>query len=375
MKIKEIETVTPSENNLDETFEVSDDDLDADVISEDAGDDVIEVEGISPLSSAWSSLTTLISGQTSNGTTSLDQKMIVDAQEDAIDEANNVVPKDKAPETTIDSVDVSSTSTIPLMSNLSILDVVWARIGSHPWWPALICFDPDLKEWNRFKNNISNFHVQFYGENTRAWVDGKHIKVYEGFSKLEEDQKDELKDANTSKKKQRVLKAYNPSPGLKEKWLASIKGADAASSLGKDKRMENLNEVNNEIIILSRKKRKISIDNDVEIDNHPNAKKIKLEPEEVPVVPSPATDTIKGATKRQMDAFREKEEKERKEKEKGPGWYYELVPVTNPQTAPEPAPVLGQFVSGRVCLVCEEPGGQVLKCKVQEESDLTVSSL
>ena len=95
----------------------------------------------------------------------------------------------------------------------------------------------------------------------------------------------------------------------------------------------------------------------------------------MPVVPSPATDTIKGATKRQMDAFREKEEKERKEKEKGPGWYYELVPVTNPQAAPEPAPVLGQFVSGRVCLVCEEPGGQVLKCKVQEESDLTVSSL
>merc|ERR1712098_414142 len=98
-------------------------------------------------------------------------------------------------------------------------------------------------------------------------------------------------------------------------------------------RMENLNEINDEIINEARKKRKISIDPDVEIDNCPNTKKIKLEPEAG--VPSPVTENKKGATKRQMDALREKEEKERREKEKGPGWYYELVPVTNPQVPPE----------------------------------------
>ena len=54
----------------------------------------------------------------------------------------------------------------------------------------------------------------------------------------------------------------------------------------------------------------------------------------------------KGATMRQRDVIQQREERQDKEK----------VPVT----VPAPPPVFGQFVSGRACVKCEEPGGQVI---------------
>ena len=38
-----------------------------------------------------------------------------------------------------------------------------------------------------------------------------------------------------------------------------------------------------------------------------------------------------GATRRQQDIKLKQEEREKKEKDKGPGWYYELVPVKKPR--------------------------------------------
>lgn len=55
------------------------------------------------------------------------------------------------------------------------LEVVWAKIGGHPWWPAIVCNDPELQIFTRTKRRQGNklareMNVSFFGENTRAWV-------------------------------------------------------------------------------------------------------------------------------------------------------------------------------------------------------------
>ena len=55
------------------------------------------------------------------------------------------------------------------------LEVVWAKIGGHPWWPGIVCNDPDLQIFTRTKRRQGNklareMNVCFFGDNTRAWV-------------------------------------------------------------------------------------------------------------------------------------------------------------------------------------------------------------
>ena len=57
-----------------------------------------------------------------------------------------------------------------------MLDPVWAKVGSHPWWPGLVSNDPDTGDHMRLKPRaggqkpVQEHHVTFFGENTRAWV-------------------------------------------------------------------------------------------------------------------------------------------------------------------------------------------------------------
>ena len=92
-----------------------------------------------------------------------------------------------------------------------------------------------------------------------------------------------------------------------------------------EERMENMRLINQEMS--AKKKRKLS----VEVDDgrvQTEAKKQKLDEE------SEGGEAMRrggGATRRQQDVKLRQEEREKKEKEKGPGWYYELVPVKKPR--------------------------------------------
>ena len=265
-----------------------------------------------------------------------------------------------------------------------VLDPVWARVGSHPWWPGLVCHDPEAGDHRRVKPRagqrpVQECHVTFFGENTRAWVvsyhcfrsrnvhsellfqDERNLKQFEGLEKYLKE-KTRLLDKASGKSKQKIVKAYTPSEAIQPKWLASVRGADTVLSLSPDYRMEKMIDLNNEIALntVCKKKRKLSIDTDTdEMNNKQSNKKIKLEPSES----EESCAVTKGATRRQRDVIQQKEQKERRDKEKGPAWTYELVPVNTP--APVTPPVFGQFVSGRACVKCEEPGGQVWRCRGQ----------
>ncbi|XP_075541301.1 uncharacterized protein LOC142575655 isoform X2 [Dermacentor variabilis] len=52
--------------------------------------------------------------------------------------------------------------------------IVWAKVNTYPWWPAMIDDDPDLGvyEWREGKHNLpTSYHVTFLDQKvTRAWV-------------------------------------------------------------------------------------------------------------------------------------------------------------------------------------------------------------
>ena len=124
------------------------------------------------------------------------------------------------------------------------LEIVWAKIGGHPWWPGIVCNDPDLQIFTRTKRRgnklVWEMNVCFFGENTRAWVvsltlsgseviislfiqDEKNLRSFDGLEEFENFKSEALKNVS-SKTKQKLMKALNPTNAIREKWTASVKG-------------------------------------------------------------------------------------------------------------------------------------------------------
>ena len=48
-------------------------------------------------------------------------------------------------------------------------DVVWARLEGYPWWPSMICVDPNSK--GAVYSRLGKIHVQFFDStSSHAWV-------------------------------------------------------------------------------------------------------------------------------------------------------------------------------------------------------------
>ena len=49
-------------------------------------------------------------------------------------------------------------------------DVVWAKLEGYPWWPAMICVDPNSAKGGSF-SRLGKIHVQFFDStSSHAWV-------------------------------------------------------------------------------------------------------------------------------------------------------------------------------------------------------------
>nr|CAH7733445.1 unnamed protein product [Callosobruchus chinensis] len=61
------------------------------------------------------------------------------------------------------------------MSSYKHGDLIWAQIGSHPYWPCMVTYAPDTKEVKRTcfvgRGIRTIYHVQFFGDKgRRAWI-------------------------------------------------------------------------------------------------------------------------------------------------------------------------------------------------------------
>ena len=69
-------------------------------------------------------------------------------------------------------------------------EYAWSKLGRWPYWPSIVCHDPDTNEFTTVKEskrfgNHRLFHVQFFG-GKRAWVKQQHMLSFEGLEAFEE---------------------------------------------------------------------------------------------------------------------------------------------------------------------------------------------
>nr|XP_045608905.1 DNA mismatch repair protein Msh6-like [Procambarus clarkii] len=104
----------------------------------------------------------------------------------------------------------SPKNTVKLKGNdIASMDMVWAKLDGHPWWPALVCENPGDKSFLR----NGQIHVQFFDNPpSRGWVKEGFVKPY-------------------------CLPGKNGIPTYKDPtWLKAIEEAKGAEQLSKEDR-------------------------------------------------------------------------------------------------------------------------------------------
>ena len=107
-------------------------------------------------------------------------------------------------------------------STFELGDLAWSRVGTAPYWPSVICHDPDTKKFTQVKESKRQglhrvFHVKFFGgqRGKRAWVDQPHMLKFEGLEAFQE-----LSNSATGSKQKA---AFCPKYGnTKTIWLQAI---------------------------------------------------------------------------------------------------------------------------------------------------------
>lgn len=117
-------------------------------------------------------------------------------------------------------------------------DLIWGRLGHHPFWPCVIINDPVNKEYFKLtgRGRLS-YHVLFYGDNgKRSWVPSSMVIRFLGLSDFE------LQAANlTNEIKKNNTKYYSGfcvKPNTKQRWEVAVKEAEAVMGLTRDERLD-----------------------------------------------------------------------------------------------------------------------------------------
>ena len=77
-----------------------------------------------------------------------------------------------------------------LPSNISLGDLVWAKLFPHPCWPGIVTVEPgsnDIYTQIRKKHGVlfRMYHVQFFEEPVqRSWLDSTNLLKFEGEIKM-----------------------------------------------------------------------------------------------------------------------------------------------------------------------------------------------
>ncbi|XP_065317367.1 histone-lysine N-methyltransferase NSD2-like isoform X2 [Gordionus sp. m RMFG-2023] len=78
-----------------------------------------------------------------------------------------------------DDINEATNQNNDIPCNWLVGDLIWAKLSTYPWWPSMIIYDPSLGIFTRTKKKNREYHVQFFGENARAWVYDKNILAFD----------------------------------------------------------------------------------------------------------------------------------------------------------------------------------------------------
>ncbi|XP_056592531.1 histone-lysine N-methyltransferase NSD3 isoform X1 [Triplophysa dalaica] len=118
-------------------------------------------------------------------------------------------------------------------------DLVWAKVGTYPWWPCMVSSDPQTSVHTRINTRgLREYHVQFFGSvPERAWVNERRTRVYQGESQFEELQAETLRKTTNPTEKQKLLKPQSQKE--RAQWEVGMGHAEAALLMTREERNEN----------------------------------------------------------------------------------------------------------------------------------------
>ncbi|KAI5614321.1 histone-lysine N-methyltransferase NSD3 isoform X1, partial [Silurus asotus] len=146
-------------------------------------------------------------------------------------------PSVKSPKTEPKEVQVDRN--VPsLCVEYEIGDLVWAKVGTYPWWPCMVSSDPQLKVHTRINTRgHREYHVQFFGSVAeRAWIHEKRILMYKGESQFEELQAETLRKTTNPTERQKLLKPQ--SQRERAQWEVGVGHAESALLMSREERNE-----------------------------------------------------------------------------------------------------------------------------------------
>ncbi|CAM4802181.1 unnamed protein product [Rotaria magnacalcarata] len=135
---------------------------------------------------------------------------------------------------------------IPILHDVA--DVVWVKIGGHPWWPSLIIRDPN--DTTRCFTKVSGsarakrmYFVVFYGSTADfAWVPDAAIIPYQGVEAFTKYAQEIVDKAQTKSQKEQLTERFQlkVTIGRREDWEMAVREADETIKQTSETRLEEI---------------------------------------------------------------------------------------------------------------------------------------
>ncbi|CAF1185720.1 unnamed protein product [Adineta ricciae] len=154
--------------------------------------------------------------------------------------------KSKVEQVNNDADDEERDKNIPVLYDVA--DVVWVKMGGHPWWPSLIIRDPNdpSGSFTKVSGNARAkrmYFVVFYGSTADfAWVSDAAIIAYNGVEAFTKFAQECVDKAQTKSQKEQLTERFQlkVTIGRREDWESAVREADDAIKQTSEKRLENI---------------------------------------------------------------------------------------------------------------------------------------
>ncbi|CAF0872258.1 unnamed protein product [Adineta ricciae] len=148
---------------------------------------------------------------------------------------------------------ISTNDTVPGADLYEPGDVVWSKLGSFPWWPALIYRSngeggSHTRTLNSNNKPKRQFFVYFYGKYLEyAWLSTRSLLKYSGLNDFIENAEAAVQKAVTKSEKVELANRYQLKVSVKKRvqWDGAIELADRALTMTRNERIEEFKDLLN----------------------------------------------------------------------------------------------------------------------------------
>nr|XP_023682208.1 histone-lysine N-methyltransferase NSD3-like [Paramormyrops kingsleyae] len=147
-------------------------------------------------------------------------------------------PAASAPAASAPTTSAPTTSAPTTLAHHEVGDLVWAKVGTYPWWPCMVSRDPQLNISTRINTRgHREYHVQFFGSvPERAWIHEKRVLLYLSQHQFEDLQAETLRKTSNPAERHKLLKPQ--SQRERSQWEVGVSHAEDALPMSREERVE-----------------------------------------------------------------------------------------------------------------------------------------